>query len=230
MLLGARQFFLSGGNSMAIKQFVERTIEVVPRPDAISEIGAFAFAGCTSLTTGTFVNCTSIGQGSFLGCSNLTELTLPACTTINTNIPSTTVQWNSAGVADNSGIVTVNMPLLSVCPYNCFKDMKQLKTVHIESCTALQDIVFSNSPAIEQVYCPKVSSLVGRSFGYLGDLAKDIYFYMTQRTTTQILDMSLGSHFGNTPTGKWPLFHFLGSDGSVEYDTSINSWVAIPQS
>jgi hypothetical protein len=231
-MIAARQIFLGtsqGGNAMQlVASLIDRSITTVPSPELITEIGAFAFAGCTNLTTGTFQNCTKISQGSFLGCSALTELSLPSCTTIDTTVVANTVQWNNSGIADCSGIVNLNMPSLLITSYNCFKDMKQLRTVHIESCTVLNDIVFSNSSAIEQVYCPNVSSLVSRSFGYLGDIAKDVYFYMTQRTTTQILAMSLGSHFGSTPTAKWTLFHFIGSDGSVDYDTSTSSWVATP--
>ncbi len=47
-------------------------------PDGLTSIGAFAFSGCSGLTSITIPNSvTSIGASAFSGCSGLTSLTLP---------------------------------------------------------------------------------------------------------------------------------------------------------
>ena len=60
-------------NSFAPAGVTEYTI-----PDSVTEIGAWAFSHCSSLTSITIGNSvTTIGYGAFNGCSNLTSITIP---------------------------------------------------------------------------------------------------------------------------------------------------------
>jgi hypothetical protein len=93
-------------------------------------LGTFAFASCTSLTTVTRNSSTGlVGQNCFNGCSALVNISLPGVTLVGQQcfINCTLLQ-------------TVNLPnvlTVSSAPSNCFSGCPALHTVLLPACTAL---------------------------------------------------------------------------------------------
>ena len=229
MLLGARQMFLGtshGGINMM--PLIDRTITTIPNANDVLSIGAFAFAGCTEFVSSDFPNCTFAGIAAFWACHKLKSIDLPLMT------ETTPLQdpvfgnagWGNISFCGGSGVENVRLNSMRVMPYNFFAWSYDLKTVHIDSCVELNDIPFQACNSLTDIYCPNLTTLAGRTFGYLGNISGVLNIHCDNRTTSQILSMSLSSHFGNTPQTAWNRFLFIGYDGTVSWDGS--DWIVTP--
>ena len=80
-------------------KFIERTIDGAYRNDTVTSIGAYAFYGCSKLTTADFPAVTSIGENAFQRCSSLTALILRSETlvTFSSNVFTNTAIMNKTG-------------------------------------------------------------------------------------------------------------------------------------
>jgi hypothetical protein len=66
---------LSGGAKLYLNGVLVENLVI---PDGVTQIGAYAFHGCSSLTSITIPNIiTTIGEGAFCGCYFLTSVTIP---------------------------------------------------------------------------------------------------------------------------------------------------------
>ena len=62
--------------------YIEGTWPVTLEDSSIDILGAYAFNGCTALTSVSFPACTSIGEYAFYECTALTSVSFPVCTSI----------------------------------------------------------------------------------------------------------------------------------------------------
>lgn len=194
--------------------FVANQLDYIPLADKITRvINGCAFA--TALKTVNLPGCLAVGPNAFQGCSNLTSVELPVCTYLGNACFQQCTKLNE-----------VKIPALKTLPYQGFYVCTALETIYADSLTTINDIAFQSCENLTNIYCPNLTTLNSRSFGYLGGQKNDVTFHCNNRTTTQILAMSLKDHFGNTPKSVWTKFHFVGSDGNVEYDSANDQWVA----
>ena len=84
----------TGGDTSIEDALVKRTLTSYSN-DRITEVGASAFSGCTSLTDVSFPNVTTVGASAFSGCTSLTDVSFPELITI------------SGGMFEYSGIESV---------------------------------------------------------------------------------------------------------------------------
>ena len=114
-------------------------------PDSVSNIGFYAFKGCSSLTNVTISkNVTSIGQGVFSGCSDLLSVTIPANLT---KIPQNTFCGCSSltNITIPEGVTTIDQ--------SAFQSCSSLNTVTIPaSVNRIGDHAFSNCRRLKYVY------------------------------------------------------------------------------
>ena len=76
-------------------------IKIINISNKITNIGNYAFYGCSGLTSINIPNSvTKIGYGAFRGCSGLTSI----------NIPNSVTTINKAAFQDCSGLTSINIP------------------------------------------------------------------------------------------------------------------------
>ena len=71
------------GEQALMTSIIDRSIAEI-KDNYVTSIGAYAFYGCSKLTTADFPAATSIGAYAFYGCSKLTTADFPAATSIDT--------------------------------------------------------------------------------------------------------------------------------------------------
>ena len=220
-MMGARGISMSSVPGFdwlpTLLSILDRSIVEFPHPEVITTLGNQVFFGCSNLTTGYYPNVLSlygnVAEGVFGRCTSIEEFYFPKCT-----------YAQRIGLGCSAKIL--KMPILPYSTGDMCYSMTNMTHAYFDSLTAFADITFENCPRLTYVYCPNIETCVGRTFGYLGGLKQDLTIDCSNRTTDQILAMSLSDHFGNTPKTVWNLFHFVGSNGNVEYDSANDVWVA----
>ena len=108
----------SGGD--VARSIINKTINAYS-DNEITAVGAYAFNGCSKMTSVNLQNATSVGQYAFNGCSALTDVNLPNAKTVGGNafqnctsltkldLPKATV-LNGYVVSGCSSLVELNMP------------------------------------------------------------------------------------------------------------------------
>lgn len=158
----------------------------------------------------------SVGMNAFSYCNSLTEIDFPNCTSLVAGEAGTSPFFNMANLE------VVKLDSVAIVGYNEFYNCTNLKTVHLDSCTFLGDIAFHGCNKLRDVFCKNLNTINMRTFGYLDAVTNTVTFHIDNATTSTILSWNLSTHFGNTPTSKWNLFKFIGSDGTVGWNG--NEW------
>lgn len=149
-----------------------KKIQSITIPNSVTEIGEYAFRGCTSLKSLTLPNgVTKIGEAAFLDCSSLTSITLPqnvislgthafsGCESLKTiTIPGNVSSIGQAVFSNCTSLVSVSISKgVSVIGQWMFSGCTSLTSVTIpnsvtsigmcafEDCTALKDVWYNGS-------------------------------------------------------------------------------------
>ena len=146
----------SGGAD--IDPFIDRSISEISN-SAITTVGPYAFAYCSSLTTASFPAAISIGSAAFSGCSMLTEVNCPSATSIG-------------GYAFNgcSSIRSANFPDATYIGFYAFASCHALSEISFPSVTTIGSGAFSYCSKLTTAYFPAVSSAGTNIFGYCSSL------------------------------------------------------------
>ncbi len=151
-------------------------------PSSISKIGAFAFGGCTELTSITIPNnVKSIGINAFQNCKGLTSVTIPnSVTSIGertfadcTSLTSVTIPNSVTSIGEFAfyccrGLTSITIPnSVTSIGYRAFAGCTDIKTISIGSrVNSIYPYAFAGCSNLTDVYCFRVNvpSMVG--YGY----------------------------------------------------------------
>ena len=114
---------ISGGEKYSGEVVIPSSITVKGKEYTVSHIWAFAFDGCSGLTSVTIPNSvTSIGNMAFQGCSGLKSITIPNCVTYvgyrafykcsglaSVTIPNSVTSIGTSAFSDCSGLTSVTI-------------------------------------------------------------------------------------------------------------------------
>lgn len=92
----------SGQDNTVLNSILDRSIAGDYVNEDLTEIGYYAFLGCTNLTSATFTKATKVGYGAFRGTTSLKSISLPEARTIEDSV----FAWG--------GLESINIPKIEV--------------------------------------------------------------------------------------------------------------------
>ena len=134
-------------------------------PAGVTEIGEWAFSGCTGLTNVTIpAGVTEIGEWAFQGCTGLASVTIPAGVTeigewafqgctglISVTIPEGVTKIGHFAFKDCTGLTGVTVP----------ESVTEIGGCAFRGCTALKSVMFLGEPEIgEEAFPDSIVSIV----------------------------------------------------------------------
>ena len=163
----------------------------------VTSLGSECFQGCSNLTSINLPSATSLGVNCFQNCSNLTSINLSEATSLGSNCFQNCSKLTSIDLPNvtslneycfcNSGLVSVDFPLVTTVRYNCFQNCRHLTSVNLPlatsfgsrcfdycnsltsislpSATSLDDYCFDSCTSLAEINIPNVTSLGQRCFG-----------------------------------------------------------------
>ena len=148
-------------------------------PSSVTEIGDYAFEGCSGLTSLTIPSSvTSIGDAAFYGCSGLTSLTIPSSITsigwgafygcsglTSLTIPSSVTEIGGNAFSDCSGLTSLTIPSsVTEIGYGAFSGCSGLTSLTIpSSVTSIGDAAFSGCSGLTSLVIPSSVTSIGES-------------------------------------------------------------------
>ncbi len=146
-------------------------------PDAVTEIGGSAFAGCWYLEKIALPDSvTRIGGGSFQGCSSLESIVIPnsvidigqrafdGCSSLkNITIPGVVTKIHEMSFADCSSLENIDIPgSVQDIGKSAFQGCSSLKNIIIpDSVTHLREMAFAGCSSLENIVIPDSVTFVG---------------------------------------------------------------------
>ncbi len=180
------KFIVSGTGSMDSYASASATpwytlssrIKAVELRDGVTSVGAYAFAGCTNMTTLIIADSvgSKFGTNAFYGCTGLTSVRLPVDYTVHTydywggnycgafqgcvNVEKIHYTYGSTGIMTNRNATTSSGNLYS---YSLeYLSRNSLKTVIFdEGITTVGNYAFYSGNALAQVYLPESMTSIG---------------------------------------------------------------------
>lgn len=114
------------------KKIIERTITEI-NDDKLQVVKAFAFYGCSSLTTVSFPACTTINREAFYNCASLVSISFPICA----NIGSYAFQYCA-------NLTSVLFPACVNIGVDAFYSCSNFAAASFPICTSISSYVFRN--------------------------------------------------------------------------------------
>ena len=150
-------------------------------PEGVISIGAYAFSGCSSLTSITIPeSVTTIGNAAFYRCENLTSITISEsvtsignsafsdCSSLTTiTIPESVTSIEGSAFSGCSSLTYITIPeSVTSIGNSAFSDCSSLTTITIpESVTSIEGWAFSGCSSLTSITIPEsVTSIGGHAF------------------------------------------------------------------
>jgi hypothetical protein len=151
---------LTGGGTNLEDNFVKRNITEY-KNDRVGYVGAYAFAGCSSLTVADFPSATRVYRDAFYSCAQLTSINLPKVTDIYNRAFCVCAALTSVDFPSVTGFIG------DEAFYSCSK----LVSVNIPQATEIYDQVFRYCYALTAADFPLVTRIGVRAFESCSKLA-----------------------------------------------------------
>lgn len=141
--IGASAFYMNRNSTFSFSQ--------------CKTIGAYAFYGCSNLTTVSFPLCESIGSSAFASCNNITSISFPECTNVDQ------YAFNSC-----AKLTSINFPVLSsLAGYMAFYGCTSLTSISLPILENLNGgYAFYYCTNLSEVYLPECKSIGGYNAFY----------------------------------------------------------------
>ena len=169
--------FPNGLTALGDHSFDNGRIINVYLPNSVISIGAYAFKGCSSLTSITLPSSvTSIGGGAFDGCSSLASITIPSgvtsigsgafygCTSLTSvTIPSTVSSIGASAFYGCTSLASVTLPEgLRDINSDTFNGCTLLASITIpSSVTSIGNSAFSDCSSLTSITIPSSVTSIG---------------------------------------------------------------------
>ena len=141
-----------GGNTDIEDSIINRTITNYTN-DRVTSIGSYAFYGCSSLTSVSFLAATTIGSGAFEYCSSLTSVSFPTAKSIG-----------SHAFAHCSSLTSVSFPAATSIGSGAFYNCSSLTSVNFPAATSIGKDAFYNCFSLTSVNFPTAKSIGSYAF------------------------------------------------------------------
>ena len=137
--------FLSTPMFCDVENRISSCLTSITIPDSVTELGDFAFSGCTGLTSMTIPNSvTTIGDSAFRNCTGLTSI----------NIPDSVTEIEEFVFRGCTGLTSIKLPD-SVTTIDVFNGCTGLTSITIpESVTTIGEGAFSGCTSLINVSLP----------------------------------------------------------------------------
>ena len=133
----------SGGD--VARSIINKTINAYS-DNEITAVGAYAFNGCSKMTSVNLQNATSVGQYAFNGCSALTDVNLPNAKTVGGN-----------AFQNCTSLTKLDLPKATVLNGYVVSGCSSLVELNIPNATSGRGYAIAGSK-IEHLYLPKFAS------------------------------------------------------------------------
>lgn len=184
----------SGGD--VARSIINKTINAYS-DNEITTVGAYAFNGCSKMTSVNLPNATSVGTYAFNGCSALTDINVTNAKTVSAgafqnctslirlDLPQATV-LNGYLVSGCSSLVELNVPKATSGKGFAIAGSK-VEHINLPEFTTPGSSVFRNATSLRTVYMPKLSKL--EQFLFMGDTAlESVTFPKVASVATQAME------------------------------------------
>ena len=142
----------SSGDTSMEDGLVTRTISNYTN-NRVANIGNYAFANCSALTTVSFPNATTIGSSAFANCSALTTVSFPNATTIS-----------SSAFAYCFNLTTVSFPKVTTIGIRAFASCSSLTTVSFPKVTTIGNSAFTSCSSLTTASFPAATTIGSYAF------------------------------------------------------------------
>ncbi|MBQ1994965.1 MAG: leucine-rich repeat protein, partial [Clostridia bacterium] len=157
----------NGITNIGAYAFYYNTLSTIIIPDTVTEIGDYAFSGCSNLNEITIPDTvTEIGDYAFSGCSNLNEITIPeAVTKVGENafvycgsLKNINVEEGNSNYVSENGVLYNKDKTILIC----FPSQNSQSEFTIpDSVTTIGDYAFSSCTSLTSVAIPDSVTAIG---------------------------------------------------------------------
>ncbi len=190
-----------------LNQYPAGRSETYTIPDSVTEIGRYAFSGCTSLSSINIPDSvTSIGLGAFAECTSLSSINIPdsvteigieafkGCANLSSiNIPDSVMSIEYAAFEGCANLSSINIPDgITEIEFETFSGCTSLSGIEIpDSVTQIGENAFYGCTSLEEITIPDSVIKIGENAFY----------------TTKVIENQDGVEY----VGKW----VVGSDKDI---------------
>lgn len=165
----------------------------------LTTVNAYAFQGCSALTSVSLPEMTTTDTGAFQDCVLLTSVTTDKMTTLG----GSTFRGCAA-------LVSLELPLVTTFPGSAFINCTSLETVDMASAASIGINTFFGCSALKTVSLPSVTTVSDSSF----------------RGCSGVTYVSFGSGLNSVHASSFPQWTFYDTDGTTVLDKTVASNLA----